>query len=186
MTENPLSPKTEKTPGNPWLSWPMVALVLLGAGYYFGIKMMQSRAANLHFIFHQTGDGWEQVRTPAGYPDTLRVTSGGTVWVRTWGTSALSRWDGKAWHYVTAAELPERTSYKDNEFALDGEQVWAPTEEGVLHFDGQHWQSRRSLASAQARDSYGSALEYLGDALMEQGRYDEAMRSYEAALHAFP
>src|SRR6202044_2360916 len=45
---------------------------------------------------------------------------------------------------------------------------------------------RRSLAGAQARDSYGSALEYLGDALMEQGRYDEAMRSYEAALHAFP
>jgi tetratricopeptide (TPR) repeat protein len=45
---------------------------------------------------------------------------------------------------------------------------------------------RRSLASSQARESYGSALEYLGDALMEQGRYDEAMRSYEAALHAFP
>jgi tetratricopeptide (TPR) repeat protein len=45
---------------------------------------------------------------------------------------------------------------------------------------------RRSLASSQARQSYGSALEYLGDALLEQGRYDEAMRSYEAAVHAFP
>ena len=45
---------------------------------------------------------------------------------------------------------------------------------------------RRSLASSQAGESYGSALEFLGDALMEQGRYDEAMRSYEAALHAFP
>jgi tetratricopeptide (TPR) repeat protein len=45
---------------------------------------------------------------------------------------------------------------------------------------------RRSLASSQARESYGSALEYLGDALMEQARYDEARRSYEAALLAFP
>ena len=45
---------------------------------------------------------------------------------------------------------------------------------------------RRSLASAHARESYGSALEFLGDTLMEQGRYDEATRSYEAALHAFP
>jgi tetratricopeptide (TPR) repeat protein len=45
---------------------------------------------------------------------------------------------------------------------------------------------RRSLESSHARESYGSALEYLGDALMEQGRYDEAMRSYEAALLAFP
>jgi tetratricopeptide (TPR) repeat protein len=45
---------------------------------------------------------------------------------------------------------------------------------------------RRSLASSQARESYGSALEFLGEALMEQGRYEEATRSYEAALHAFP
>jgi tetratricopeptide (TPR) repeat protein len=44
---------------------------------------------------------------------------------------------------------------------------------------------RRSLVSSHARQSYGLALEYLGDALMEQGRYDEATRSYEAALHAF-
>lgn len=44
---------------------------------------------------------------------------------------------------------------------------------------------RQSLASAHARESYGTALEHLGDALMEQGRYDEAMRSYEAAVYAF-
>jgi tetratricopeptide (TPR) repeat protein len=44
---------------------------------------------------------------------------------------------------------------------------------------------RRSLTGSQASESYGTALEYLGDALMEQGRYDEATRSYEAALHAF-
>src|SRR5258708_24911753 len=44
---------------------------------------------------------------------------------------------------------------------------------------------RRSLVGSHARQSYGLALEYLGDALMEQGRYDEATRSYEAALHAF-
>ena len=29
------------------------------------------------------------------------------------------------------------------------------------------------------------ALEYLGETLMEQGRYDEALRSFEAALHTF-
>jgi tetratricopeptide (TPR) repeat protein len=45
---------------------------------------------------------------------------------------------------------------------------------------------RRSLASSQASTTYGTALEFLGDALMEQGRWDEARRSYEAALQAFP
>jgi len=44
---------------------------------------------------------------------------------------------------------------------------------------------RRSLSSARASQTYGTALERLGDALMEQGRYDEALRSYEAALHSF-
>jgi tetratricopeptide (TPR) repeat protein len=44
---------------------------------------------------------------------------------------------------------------------------------------------RRSLSHSESGQSYGQALEHLGEALMEQGRYDEAMRSYEAALHAF-
>jgi tetratricopeptide (TPR) repeat protein len=60
----------------------------------------------------------------------------------------------------------------------------------VLLAAGRYWEAedtlRRSLASSQASESYGSALEFLGDALLEQGRYDEAMRSYEAALQAFP
>jgi tetratricopeptide (TPR) repeat protein len=44
---------------------------------------------------------------------------------------------------------------------------------------------RRSLAHSDSGQSYGQALEWLGEALMEQGKYEEAMRSYEAALHAF-
>jgi len=44
---------------------------------------------------------------------------------------------------------------------------------------------RRSFTSSHAAQTYGMALEYLGDALMEQGRYDDATRSFEAALHTF-
>ena len=44
---------------------------------------------------------------------------------------------------------------------------------------------RRSFTSSHAAATYGMALEYLGDTLMEQGRYDEAQRSFEAALHTF-
>lgn len=45
---------------------------------------------------------------------------------------------------------------------------------------------RRAVAALRARKSQAFALEALGDALMEQGRYEEAQRSYEAALHAVP
>jgi tetratricopeptide (TPR) repeat protein len=44
---------------------------------------------------------------------------------------------------------------------------------------------RRSFTSSHAAATYGMALEYLGDTLMEEGRYDEAQRSFEAALHTF-
>jgi tetratricopeptide (TPR) repeat protein len=43
---------------------------------------------------------------------------------------------------------------------------------------------RGGLASALGGEDYGFALENLGETLMEQGRYEEASRSYEAALHA--
>ena len=45
---------------------------------------------------------------------------------------------------------------------------------------------RRATAGLRTGIEQAFALEYLGDALTEQGRYDEAMRSYEAALHAAP
>ena len=44
---------------------------------------------------------------------------------------------------------------------------------------------RRSFSSSQAGANLLMALEYLGDTLMEEGRYDEAQRSFEAALHTF-
>jgi Flp pilus assembly protein TadD len=45
---------------------------------------------------------------------------------------------------------------------------------------------RRAVAGLRSRNNQANALEYLGDALQEQGRPDEARRSYEAALHAAP
>jgi len=44
---------------------------------------------------------------------------------------------------------------------------------------------RSAMASSHAGEHYGFALEHLGSVLMEQGRYDEATRSCEAAMHAF-
>jgi tetratricopeptide (TPR) repeat protein len=45
---------------------------------------------------------------------------------------------------------------------------------------------RRAVAGLRSRAAQAHALEFLGDAMLEQGRNDEALRSYEAALHAAP
>lgn len=149
MPDNPLPLTPERPARNPWLSWPMIVVVLLIGGYLFALRSMESGMVNLHFIYHQTANGWERVRTPAGYPHMLRVTKGGTVWARTWGKSSLACWDGKAWRYFNSTDVGARTSYKDSEIALDGEDVWAPSEEGVIHFDGQRWQTYKEAPSSE-------------------------------------
>jgi tetratricopeptide (TPR) repeat protein len=45
---------------------------------------------------------------------------------------------------------------------------------------------RRALAGARADRLQALILEYLGEAISGQGRFQEAMRSYEAAIQAYP
>jgi len=45
---------------------------------------------------------------------------------------------------------------------------------------------RLAVARLRSRSAQARALEFLGDALLEQARYGEAQRSYEAAVHAVP
>ncbi len=60
----------------------------------------------------------------------------------------------------------------------------------VLTLMGRYREAEEALRSAvarpRARDIQAHALEALGDALLEQSRYEEAMRSYEAAVQALP
>src|SRR5271165_825903 len=149
LPDNPLQPTLEKPSANPWLSWPMAVLVLLVAGFSFAVRQMGSQMTNLHFIYHQTANGWDQVRTPAGYPEMIRVTSGGTVWARTFGTAVFARWDGKKWRYFQNREIGVRSGSEDRDFAIDGEDLWAPTAEGVLHFDGQRWRCYQEAAASE-------------------------------------
>ena len=58
----------------------------------------------------------------------------------------------------------------------------------ILLWAGRYRQAEDLLRRAAAKNTTGLdqavAIEYLGDVLMEQGRNDEALRSYQAALHA--
>ena len=60
----------------------------------------------------------------------------------------------------------------------------------VLVFAGRFSEAEaalwRALVGLRSHAVQARVLELLGDALMEQGRGDDALRSYEAALHAAP
>jgi tetratricopeptide (TPR) repeat protein len=142
-------PQPEKTSVKRVLLAPAIVLVVLIAAFVGGISWMQLRAAGSTPIFHQTKSGWQQLPAPLAYLQTLRVSSNGTVWARTLG-AGIVRLDGKVWKYYTRRDLGVKTDYSQSALALDGEQVWAPTQEGILHWDGQRWQLYKEAPTSEA------------------------------------
>jgi tetratricopeptide (TPR) repeat protein len=147
-----LLPGSQKTAVKRSLRLPLVVLAVLVAALFLEIRWLRSRAVITPSVFHQTPSGWKKMPTPNGYPISLRVSSGGTAWMLTWGPTGLSRWDGAAWQYYKDTDPGRRSSYI-REFALDGEQVWVATEQGVLDWDGQKWHSNHDVTAG-----YGASI----------------------------
>jgi hypothetical protein len=145
MSTNPSSLALQQPSQKPSLKAPLILLALLFLAGNLGLRWIHSRATASNPIFHQTKSGWQQMPSPGGLPERLRVSSNGTVWVLIWGRTALSRWDGSTWHYYKDTDFGSKTTYSDCDFALDGEQVWAPAGQGILHWDGQRWESNREV-----------------------------------------
>src|SRR5260370_29736655 len=151
MQPNLLRSKPEKTSIMRVLRAPAIVLVLLLVARFGGITWIQLRAAGSTPIFHRTKSGWQQLPAPTAYLKTLHVSTNGTIWVRTWG-AAISRWDGKAWKYYTRRDLGMQPGNNGTELTLDGEQVWAPTQEGMLHWDGRQWQLSREASASESAE----------------------------------
>lgn len=152
MPENTQLPKPEKTSGLRSMLAPMVALALLVAVVLLGPRWLPVFPTSpKSVVLHQAGEGWQRLPAPAGYPETLRVSRGGAVWVQTWGDAGFSRLEGSAWRSYTGVDFGTRKGYVSWGFVLDGEEVWAATSEGVLHWDGQRWRFyHEAVASREA------------------------------------
>jgi tetratricopeptide (TPR) repeat protein len=122
-------------------------MVTLGA---IGIRWVRSLAQSASPILHQTKSGWQHLLpSPAGSPQKLRVSANGTVWLLTWGRTAMSHWDGSRWRYDKETDRGTQTTFHDGNFALDGDQVWMPSEQCVMHWDGQRWNSFTDVKPTQ-------------------------------------
>ncbi|HEV8040601.1 MAG TPA: tetratricopeptide repeat protein [Bryobacteraceae bacterium] len=138
MSTNP-SQLTEQTPQKVSIKAPLMWLALMFVATVGLIIWTGYRARFTNPIFRQTKNGWEQVPSPAGAPETVRISAKGAVWVLTWSHTGLRRWDGDRWRSVKFSDT--KTGYINGNFALDGEDVWTPTDRGVQHWDGQRWHS---------------------------------------------
>ena len=148
MSTSP-SPLTQTTPRKTSVKAPLILLGITFGILMFGVQWMRSLAQSTSPIYHQTKSGWQQFPTPAGFPEKIRVSNGGTIWLHTWGRTVLSRWDGSRWRSIRDTNQETKTTYRDSTFALDGEQVWYPADQGILHWDGQRWSSDKSVTPSQ-------------------------------------
>ena len=149
MSTSP-SPLTQTTPRKTSVKAPLILLGITFGILMFGVQWMRSLAESTSPIYHQTKSGWQQFPTPAGFPEKIRVSNGGTIWLHTWGRTVLSRWDGSRWRSIRDTTQDTKTTYRDGTFALDGEQVWYPADQGILHWDGQRWSTYKSVTPSQA------------------------------------
>jgi tetratricopeptide (TPR) repeat protein len=145
-----LLPNSEKALSKQSLLAPIVVLALLGAALFLELKLAPKSA-----IFQQTKIGWQQLPAPAGYPQTFRASSSGTVWVLSLGR--LSRWDGSAWRNYTFTDFGSEIHFAGGDFVVDGEQVWVPALEGVLHWDGERWRLNRETVAGRGASIVGGS-----------------------------
>lgn len=137
MSTSTLLPNPEKTPAKRSLRVPIILLAILVVAFFLELRWTRAMTAGRVSLFHQTPGGWQKLPSPSAYPESLRVSKGGTVWTLNEPGAMLSRWDGARWQDYKDASL--RRAFRTRDIALDGEQLWAATEHGVVHWDGQRW-----------------------------------------------
>ena len=146
-------PELERTPWGRLILTPIVAAAVLMAVWLLRQKWMPVLVppAPKGVVLHQTANGWQRLPAPAGDPWSVKVSRGGAVWVQSWPAAGLSRLESGAWRDYAGADFGAQTGYLSGGFVLDGEELWAAAEEGVLHWNGQRWRFyREAVASRKA------------------------------------
>ncbi|QNE19533.1 hypothetical protein F1D05_18445 [Kribbella qitaiheensis] len=95
------------------------------------------------------GKAWKVVPTPTFNDDESReltalAVQGGQVWTAGLAQSSTFayRYDGKKWVSVSDPVIA-RSGYIYDLAAISPTNVWAATFDGLLHYDGRHWQSAK-------------------------------------------
>src|SRR5579871_2126266 len=100
--------------------------------------MAPSRSA----VYHMQNGRWQQLPELPGSAEELEVSASGKVWALIWqaGTgNQFARLDGPSWRIFQLPDAGARGVHLASGVVVDGEDLWAATPEGVVHWDGSHW-----------------------------------------------
>jgi hypothetical protein len=96
-------------------------------------------------LFRRTSDGWRSLPPLPGRVESVRISASGVVWALTWTHDAgdvFARLDCERWQTYRVKDIDRKGyhSVANNDFALDGEQLWAAGGDEVFHWDGRRWE----------------------------------------------
>jgi tetratricopeptide (TPR) repeat protein len=147
-------------PEKPALKHPMLApAVLLVANvvtFFLAARLFPALFQTPATLFRQTATGWEPAPPPPARPREVRVSNRGTVWISTSG-GGFSRFDGSEWTSYPGKDIGVRSGFLSGGFVLDGEDVWAVSPEGALHWDGRIWHCHRDAVATETACSIAAA-----------------------------
>jgi hypothetical protein len=118
-----------------WLIWGAVAVFAVSAPYFLIKTFFSSFGSS---VYRQTAQGWEALPKAGNLTHQVRISPTGVVWVQT--IDGLSRLERDTWHPI---RLAKESGILLPNFALDGEEVWAASSEGVVRYDGTRWRLYR-------------------------------------------
>lgn len=96
-------------------------------------------------LFRHTSSGWQSLPSLHGRPEAVRVSANFTVWVMAFTYDAgetFAKLDGSRWQIYRLKDIDPKGFHTiaNDDFVLDGEDLWAAGGKEIFHFDGQRWQ----------------------------------------------
>lgn len=116
-------------------------------------------------VYRHSGGAWRPLPEFPGRVEALRVAPDGAGWAMGYDRGngeVFARFDGGAWKSIGG---PERIWISNEDFALDGREIWGAAHDKVVHWDGERWQTYADVPADVVIASGGRAW-----ALDSQGR----------------
>ncbi|MCP4541549.1 MAG: hypothetical protein GY832_30835, partial [Chloroflexi bacterium] len=124
----------------------MLISALLVYGLIWGIVNLGNWLGRGGDVYAYSDGQWQAVPHVRGELDEMLVSPTGVVWMSTSNVTELHRIDSEGWQSFDKADLGNAAP---RDLTLVGEEIWAVTRNGVVHYDGVDWTAHKGILATQ-------------------------------------
>jgi tetratricopeptide (TPR) repeat protein len=118
----------------------LLGMALVGCRF---VRMMHPGAppdfSDSRSVYRFAGGRWTSLPHLRGGTEGIEISRSGSVWATAPGCEGIERWDGTRWVHYRGSDFGATSNELPGGFAVQGDAVWAATNDGVAQFDGRRW-----------------------------------------------